>query len=217
LGDCGLAVSSFFYFSYEGLRLRQPATQDTAVPDAGSRQQAPSSMQPFLNAYPVQNGRELGSDLAQYNASYSDPASLNAYSIRIDQVVNNRINLFGRYNYSPSDLSQRGPFFSSERVLSMKESVSSSLHTLTLGLNQIITPRIANEVRANYSNDRVSTKYILDNFGGAVPLPDSLLFPAGYSSTKVGRTSQSKTVCRPVLIARLVGLYSPERSALLAE
>ena len=110
---------TFFFFSYEGLRLRQPATQDTAVPDTGSRQQAPSSMQPFLNAYPVQNGADLGSDLAQYNASYSDPASLNAYSIRIDQVVNNRINLFGRYNYSPSDLTQRGPFFSSQPVLSM--------------------------------------------------------------------------------------------------
>ena len=26
------------------------------------------------------------------------------------------------------------------------------------------------------------TKYLLDNFGGAVPLPDSLLFPSGYSS-----------------------------------
>ena len=70
----------------------------------------------------------------------------------------------------------------------MKESVSSSLQTLTLGLNQIITPRIANEVRANYSNDRVGTKYILDNFGGAVPLPDSLLFPAGYSSTNAAFT-----------------------------
>ena len=179
---------TFFFFSYEGLRLRQPATQDTAVPDTGSRQQAPSSMQPFLNAYPVQNGRELGSDLAQYNASYSDPASLNAYSIRIDQVVNNRINLFGRYNYSPSDLSQRGPFFSSEPVLSMKESVSSSVQTLTLGFNYLITPRVSNELRANYSNDRVGTKYILDNFGGAVPLPDSLLFPAGYSSTNAAFT-----------------------------
>jgi outer membrane receptor protein involved in Fe transport len=28
-----------------------------------------------------------------------------------------------------------------------------------------------------------SKKYALDNFGGAVPLPDSLLFPAGFSST----------------------------------
>ncbi len=173
---------TFFFFSYEGLRLRQPATQETAVPDNAARQKAPPSMQPFLNAYPVQNGAELGSNLAQYNASYSDPSSLNAYSIRIDHVINSKMNFFGRYNYSPSDLSQRGPFFSSERVLSMQESVSSSVHTFTLGFDQLITPRITNEVRANYSNDRVGTTYILDNFGGAVPLPDSLLYPPGYSS-----------------------------------
>lgn len=64
----------------------------------------------------------------------------------------------------------------------MQESVSSSVHTLTVGFNELITPRIANEIRANYSNDRVGTNYTLDKFGGAVPLPDSLLFPAGYSS-----------------------------------
>jgi len=28
---------TFFFFSYEGLRLRQPVTQTTAVPDAASR------------------------------------------------------------------------------------------------------------------------------------------------------------------------------------
>jgi hypothetical protein len=56
---------SFFFFSYEGLRLRQPVTQTTAVPDAASRQQAPAAMQPFLNAYPVANGAEVGTGLAQ--------------------------------------------------------------------------------------------------------------------------------------------------------
>src|SRR6266581_5765905 len=70
---------TFFFFSYEGLRLRQPATQETAVPDNASRQKAPPSMQPFLNAYPVQNGAELGSNLAQFNAGYSNPSTLNAY------------------------------------------------------------------------------------------------------------------------------------------
>lgn len=179
---------TFFFFSYEGLRLRQPATQESAVPDNGSRQQAPSSMQPFLNAYPVQNGAELGSDLAQYNASYSNPSTLNAYSIRLDHMVNSRINFFGRYNYSPSDLSQRGPFFSSTPVLSMQESVSSSVHTFTVGLNHLITTRTANEVRANYSNQRIGTSYVLDNFGGAVPLPNSLLFPAGYSTANAAFT-----------------------------
>src|SRR6202041_1052703 len=59
---------TFFFFSYEGLRLRQPSAQETSVPDAASRLQAPASMQPFLNAFPMPNGPELGSGLAQFNA-----------------------------------------------------------------------------------------------------------------------------------------------------
>src|SRR5580658_7788639 len=173
---------TFFFFSYEGLRLRQPATQETVVPDNASRQQAPTAMQPFLNAYPIQNGPELGLGLAKFNASYSDPSSLDATSIRIDQAIASRVNLFARYNYSPSDLTQRGPFLSTARVLSMRESVSSTVHTGTLGLSQMITRRVSNEFRANYSNDRVGSTYALDNFGGAVPLPDALVFPSGYSS-----------------------------------
>jgi len=35
----------------------------------------------------------------------------------------------------------------------------------------------------NYGNHRVSSKYALDHFGGAVPPPDSILFPSGFSST----------------------------------
>jgi hypothetical protein len=173
---------TFFFFSYEGLRLRQPATQETVVPDAASRQQAPATMQPYLNAFPVPNGPELGSGLAQFNGGYSNPSSLDAYSIRVDQVINSKLSLFGRYNYSPSDLSQRGPSFGTGVVLSNTESLSFSIQTFTVGLTEIINPRISNEVRANYSNDRVGTKLGLDNFGGAVPLPDSLLFPTGFSS-----------------------------------
>ncbi len=169
---------TFVFFSYEGLRLRQPATQETAVPDIASRQQAPATMQPFLNAYPVQNGRELGSGLAQFNGSYSDPSSLNAYSIRLDHAVNSKVSLFGRYNYSPSHTSVRNPFGD----LSNSEPLSTSVHTFTIGFTQLITQRASNEVRANYSNDRVTSVYTLDKFGGAVPLPDSQLFPVGFSS-----------------------------------
>jgi hypothetical protein len=173
---------SFFFFSYEGLRLRQPATQQTVVPDNASRQQAPAAMQPFLKAYSVQNGPELGAGLAQFNASYSNPSSLNAYSIRVDQVVGSKISLFGRYNYSPSSFSQRGPLPPPFTVLSTTEPISSSVHTLTLGLTELIKPEISNDLRANYSNQRVSERYAPDNFGGAVPLSDSLVFPSPYTS-----------------------------------
>jgi hypothetical protein len=173
---------TFFFFSYEGLRLRQPSTQESVVPDSPSRKQAPATMQLYLNAFPVANGAELGAVLAQFNASYSNPSSLNAYSVRVDQVVNSKISLFGRYNYSPSSFSQRGPLAAPYTVLSETEPISSSVQTLTVGLTELIRPEISNDLRANYSNQRVSERYALDNFGGAVPLSDSLIFPSPYSS-----------------------------------
>ncbi len=173
---------TFFFLSYEGLRLRQPVTQTTAVPDAASRQQASAAMQPFLNAYPVANGAVVGPGLAQFNASYSNPSSLNAYSIRVDHIVNSKLSLFARYNYSPSDLDQRGAPFTST-ALSTRDLEDSSVHTFTVGVTQLVKPTISNEVRANYSNHRLGTKFDLDDFGGAVPPPNSVLFPPGFSPT----------------------------------
>jgi hypothetical protein len=51
-----------------------------------------------------------------------------------------------------------------------------------VGLNQLIDSRISNEIRLNYSNDRIGIRFLADDFGGAVPLPDSLFFPAGFTA-----------------------------------
>ena len=173
---------TFFFFSYEGLRLRQPSSLQTAVPNNASRQIAPAGTRPFLNAFPIANGTALGTGLAQFNASFSNPSTLNATSIRVDEVLTSKVSLFGRYNFSPSRVEQRGPFFSSGRVLSTTNKVAASIHTFTAGLTQLITPEISNEVRANYSNNRVTIDYAMDDFGGAVPLPDSMLFPNPFTS-----------------------------------
>jgi hypothetical protein len=178
-----LKDKTFFFFSYEGLRLRQPSTQETVVPDAPSREQAPASMLPYLNAYPIANGVEVGAGLAQFNAGYSNPSTLNAYSIRLDQVLNSKSTLFGRYDYSPSSTEQRGANLGAGSVLSTTQLTSSSVRTFTVGLTEVINRGISNDIRANYSNDRVGTKFGLDNFGGAVPLSDEVLFPTGFSST----------------------------------
>jgi len=170
---------TFFFFSYEGLQLRQPATLETAVPDAASRQQASPAMRPYLDAYPLANGPALGGGLSQFNAGFSNPSALDASSIRLDHIVSSKLHFFGRYNYSPSGFDQRAP----ASVLSTTQAVSSSVQTVTAGLTELITPDISHEARVNYSNQRVGTEYRLDNFGGAVPIPDSGLFPFGYSST----------------------------------
>jgi hypothetical protein len=169
----------FFFFSYEGLRLRQPLTSETIVPDASSRQAAPAAIQPFLNAFPAQNGSELGSGVASFNASYSNPSSLDAYSLRLDHVVNSRFAFFGRYNHSPSHTASR-----SQGDLGSSLIQDFSINTFTLGLTATPATNISNEVRLNYSNAEVASSNKADNFGGAVPPPDSVLFPTGVSSTR---------------------------------
>ncbi len=139
--------------------------------------------------------------MAQFNSGYSDPSSLDAASMRVDHVINSKLTLFGRYNYSPSNLDQRSPPQAGP-VLSATRSLSSTVQTGTAGVTELITPGISNEARANYSNHRVGTENTLDSFGGAVPLPDSVLFPPGTSSASglfgfyipgVGQYNQGKS------------------------
>src|SRR6266849_1634920 len=100
---------TFFFFSYEGFRLRLPQTALALVPDTNpldpfSRQFAQPALLPYMNAYPLPNGPEVldangnHQGIAQFNASYSDPGTLNAYSLRVDHKLNDRLNLFVRYD-----------------------------------------------------------------------------------------------------------------------
>ena len=99
---------TFFFFSYEGLRLRQPATLQGAVPDATARAEAEPALQPYLSAYPIPNAPELTDNLAGFNASISNPSSLNSYSMRVDHSIGSKLKLFGRYAYSPSSTASAG-------------------------------------------------------------------------------------------------------------
>ncbi len=170
----------FFFGSYEGLLVRQPQVADSFVPSLATRQNAPAVLQPLLNAYPLPTGPALGSGAgngnAAFAASYSNPSSLNSSGIRIDYLPWQRITIFGRYSDAPSSLDQRGP---SGYGYSDVENIKFRTQSLTLGSNQMLTTGLTNEFRFNYSRSRGNLSLSLDNFGGAVPLPDSVLYPLG--------------------------------------
>lgn len=175
---------SFFFFSYEGLKLREPRVGITAVPGTTERVVAPPKIQPYLKAFPVPNGPSLGDGLAEFDASYSNPSSLNATSLRLDHAFNSKFTLFGRFNYAPSDNNQRGGTPQSQTVgLNNFTSAQFKTVTMTVGSTQIMSPRVINDTRVNYSRNCGGNVWFMDGYGGAIPPPDSVIFPPFASST----------------------------------
>lgn len=169
---------TFFFFSYEGLRLRLPQTVICTVPDLAARQSATPAMQAFLNAYPLPNGTDnVATGVAEFNSSFSNSANLDASSLRIDQKVNDKIGLFARYDYSPSEISQRGGGLSAPSVVSP---IQITTQTGTAGATWTISHTVVNDLRFNYSHANAKSHSFLDDFGGAVPLA-SLPFPTPFT------------------------------------
>jgi hypothetical protein len=178
---------TFFFFSYEGLRLRLPQATVREVPSLAARNSATGAGQTILNAFPLPTGSDLvnGSGqptgLAQYAASYSDPSQFDAYSIRLDHAVNQRVSLFGRYNYSPSENQSRGL---SPRSLSQIQLTSNRIQTFTAGATFVFTPQITNDFRFNVSQNKGNNRSMADTFGGASLPDESLIYPSITSSSQ---------------------------------
>jgi hypothetical protein len=162
---------TFFFFSYEGLRLTQPEPAMVYyVPSTQLRQEAPAALQPVLNAFPLTNCTTATSSecvdpangLSPLLLSNSLPSSLDAVSARVDQRVASWLNLFFRYGSSDSSAVQLAN--------TTINSVTTNTKTFTLGGDSTIGSNITNQIRLNYSPAHASSSETLVNYGGAVPV-----------------------------------------------
>jgi hypothetical protein len=161
---------TFFFFSYEGLRLRQPSTSISTVPTVQARQSVADVVKPFFNAYPIPNLPEISNGLAQFVANYSDPATLNATSIRGDHSLSPKMTLFGTYRRSPSQIQARSG------ALNQVASTTFQNDAITVGLTWLVSASITNDLRFNWSRARATVANAVDSLGGAVVPNDSLFF-----------------------------------------
>ena len=169
----------FFFFAYEGLRLRQPVAGISDVPSLAARTAASPAIQPFVNAYPRPNGPEKANGLAGFSESFSNPATLNATSLRIDAIPTSKLSVFGRFNYAPSETVSRGGVGPSLNTLNH---FRSKTQTLTLATTYLLTPTLSNDLRFNYSRNLAENFFTLDDFGGAVVPAPSILFSTDRSA-----------------------------------
>jgi Carboxypeptidase regulatory-like domain/TonB-dependent Receptor Plug Domain len=172
-----ISNKTFFFLSYEGLRLRQPETQVIDVPSLQTRAMAIPSAAIYIDAYPLPSSSSASStnSTVPFTGSYSNSAAMDAGSIRIDHTVNDKLRFFGRYNESPSSTASR------QDSLSEILNAITNTRTITAGADVILTARLENNFRANYSTQKAGNTYSLDSFGGAIPPPSMDLVPSPFS------------------------------------
>lgn len=157
---------TFFFVSYEGLRLSLPQEATVNyVPDNTLRQSAPGLLQNVLDAFPVANGPEVGNGIAEFISSWSNPSSLDSTSVRFDHVLGQKVRLFFRFSDTPSDVTTRGngPY----STPTMQETSDYLSRAYTGGANALLSPGLSDEFRLNYTSNRVMSGIALGSFGGS--------------------------------------------------
>jgi hypothetical protein len=145
---------TFFFFSYEGLRLWTPqGLTRLGVPDQTLRASAPTALQPALNAFPLPNAGEDGENDGRgiYQAPIDVPSSIDSLSARVDHNLGSKFKVFGRYAQTESVVSNwsgLGTYVDS----------SSKYRLVTVGTTTLITSRQSNELRFNFTQNNTDDK-----------------------------------------------------------
>ncbi len=166
----------FFFFSYEGLRLRQPHTETANFFTAAARAKMASVWKPFVNSSPIPDGPVNPDGFsAPLTMNTSLPVTQDAISLRVDHSPTQSLNTFVRYNHAPSN--SISGFSDASR-----QKNTSDIETLTIGATYSIDGNRLNDFRANWSRNIAGQFQYAVPFYGAVIPPENVLYPAGFSS-----------------------------------
>src|SRR5579864_8233600 len=156
---------TFFFVSYEGMRMRQPFVWNVPVPSLAARSGYLPWAEPLLNMFPAPNGPELGQGLAEWTGGISRPARLDAGAVRLDHAFSSRLAGFARYSESPSSTD-----FGSNPI----NSLAIRSRAITGGLTLRAQPTLVFDLRLNASNASAASLW---RQSGAT-LPDCAIEPA---------------------------------------
>jgi hypothetical protein len=173
---------TFFFVSYEGLRLLQPqAAFPVQVPDDALRASTPAPLNQVLNAFPKQSANgvdDTANGVAQFIGSWSNPSSIDTTSARFDQVVNDKLRLFFRFSNALSNQTALGAFQGSP---SQYTSSAFTTRTYTGGASAMFSSRWSDELRLNYTSNANTSSDTIHAFGGSTAVDFAKL--AGFGPT----------------------------------
>ena len=174
---------TFFFVSYEGLRLTAPqAATVNYVPDLCMRDMGPcpsgrmpaaSAVLPAINAFPLPSSggvEDATNGIGQFIGSWSNPGSIDSTSVRFDHAVNDKLRLFFRFSDTTSSSAARQTSSSSVGTPSNDLISAYTMRTFTAGANSVFSNRLSNDFRLNYTSNSTTSTNVLDAFGGSVPV-----------------------------------------------
>ena len=178
LGGPVVRNKTFFLVSWEAQRLVEPHFAVTTVPSLSARQSAPEAAQPFIDAFPIPNGPDLGNDRARFSSGYSNPLSTISTLGKLDQIFTANLRGFATFTWAPSGKTSR----SNSGSASLADSVVTEVtqRSLSAGLTYIFNSVATTDLRLNVSNSTNQSRFTMDTFGGAV-VPSNLLLLPGTS------------------------------------
>jgi len=162
---------TFFFAGYEGLREDLGRTVSTVVPNVAARSgilpdpgrpgatltvPVSPAVRPYLDAFPLPNGADLGQGLAAYSFPFAQTVDQDYFQLRLDQNLGNRHQLFVRYTFDrasqflPTDFPQFPRTFVSKNQFATAEYrhvlSAGTLAPLRLGYSRT---RLGQEVEAH--------------------------------------------------------------------
>jgi carboxypeptidase family protein/TonB-dependent receptor-like protein len=144
---------TFIFGGYEGLRQGLGTTLIATVPTllarqgilpTGTVQVNPASV-PFLNLYPLPNGRDFGDGTGEFLSSPTIVTNEDNFMVRVDHQLNDKTGIFGRYTFDNDSLNN--PLSIPPQVILL----ASRRQYTTLQANSILSPKALNNFRSAFN------------------------------------------------------------------
>lgn len=167
---------TFFFGGYEGLRERLSLSQVATVPNRDARNgilpggqvvQVNQTIRPYLDLYPLPNGRDFGDGTAEVLFSQRQPTDEDFFVTKIDHTFSDRDSLLVRYTFDDGSVPRPLDF---PIFVSAEDSRN---QYVTVEEKRIFSSRLLNTFRFGFNRSRSDANFALIE-PGAASLPEAI-------------------------------------------